>query len=484
MSDFQGQAMWTGSWLAQRAQKTPNATAVEVSGRVLSYGELREETDYWVAGLRERGVQSGDGVAALFENGLEWVLLLWALQEIGATLLPLNLRFVPQELAHVLRDSGARFLLHGSGEKAGLAEKTAALCPGLSRCEVRDGQGAEMWTTPGDDLGKREQSGPNSDPLAILYTSGTSGSPKGAMLSAKAFWASAVGSAALLETTAEGRWLVCMPLFHIGGLSILIRACIAGSCAVIHPHFDAEQVARALDEEKISEVSFVATMLERVMVARGQSPSPSNLRCVLLGGGPASDELLERAQALGYPIAPTYGLTEAASQVATRRPGGYAGLPSGGLEALPGTELRILDDEGKPLEPEEVGEICVRGPTLMRGYRGRPEETRRTLRGGWLHTGDVGLLDESGRLRVLERREDLIVSGGENIYPAELESVLESHPEIREAGVVGEAHPEWGARPVAWCVVQGAERPSASALEDFCRSRLGRVQSARSLLFY
>ena len=464
--------VWTGSWLTRRAQATPEAEAVEFAGRVLSYAELREETDSWVMKLRALGVEPGDRVAALLDNGLEWVRLLWAVQEIGATLLPLNLRFVSQELVHVLRDSRARFLLHGPDEQAVRAEEAAALCPGLIRCAVADDPWGEPVTTPTRPEENATPIEATSDLLAILYTSGTSGTPKGALLSADAFWASAVASAELLGTTAEDRWLVCMPLFHVGGLSILIRACVAGSCAVIHPRFDAEQVAEALEQKRISGVSFVATMLERVMAARGSSPSPPALRCVLLGGGPAPDALLERASAQGYPIAPTYGLTEAASQVATRVPGGFEGPPSGGLVPLPGTELRIVDEEGGSLEPGSVGEICVRGPTLMRGYEGLPEATQQALRGGWLHTGDAGVLDESGRLRVLERRDDLIISGGENIYPAEVESVLESHPLIREAGVVGEAHGDLGARPVAWCVADGNERPASSELEDFCRARL------------
>ena len=464
--------VWMGSWLLQRARKTPDAPAVEMAGRVISYGELREQVDAWVLALRARGVKPGDGVAAFFENGLEWVWLLWALQEMGATLLPLNLRFVPRELAHVLSDSGARFLLHATGEKATVAEEAAALCPGLVRCEVRDEKPGTVFETPGRSPAPRWKREGLTDPLAIVYTSGTSGSPKGAMLSGEAFWASATGSAALLGTSAEDRWLVCMPLFHVGGLSILIRACIAGSCAVIHPRFEAEEVGRALDQDGISGVSFVAAMLDRVIAARGSAPAPASLRIVLLGGGPASEGLLRRARSLHYPVAPTYGLTEAASQVATRPPGEFDGDPSGGLVALPGTELRIVDEEDRPLEAGLVGEICVRGPTLMHGYVGLPEETKKTLRQGWLYTGDAGRLDQAGGLRVLERREDLIISGGENIYPAEIEFILQSHPDIAEAGVVAEPHPELGARPVAWCVARGVDPPSPSELDAFCRREL------------
>ena len=221
-----------------------------------------------------------------------------------------------------------------------------------------------------------------------------------------------MGSAALLGTDSEERWLGCMPLFHVGGLSILLRACLAGSAVVVQPGFDAQAVSEALDGLEITGVSLVATMLGRLLDFRGERPAPPGLRRVLLGGGPAPRLLLARAHAAGYPLAPTYGLTEAASQVATRLPGDLGEPFDARLCPLPGTEIRVVDASGAVVGSGKAGEICVRGATLMRGYLGRPEATARALHQGWLHTGDLGLLDDRGRLRVLDRRDDLIVRGG------------------------------------------------------------------------
>ena len=262
-----------------------------------------------------------------------------------------------------------------------------------------------------------------------------------------------------------------MPLFHVGGLSILLRACLAGSAVVVQPGFDAQAVSAALDDLGITGVSLVATMLGRLLDARGERRAPPGLRRVLLGGGPASPALMARAHAAGYPLAPTYGLTEAASQVATRLPADVAPPFDERLSPLPGTEVRVVDTEGRVLGSGEAGEICVRGATLMREYLGRPEATARALRRGWLQTGDLGILDDRGRLRVLDRRDDLIVSGGENIYPAEIEAVLNGHPAVREVAVVGQPDAEYGARPMAWWVPLAPGSP-APDLEAYCRARL------------
>jgi O-succinylbenzoic acid--CoA ligase len=263
-----------------------------------------------------------------------------------------------------------------------------------------------------------------------------------------------------------------MPLFHVGGLSILLRAALGALPVVVHERFDPEAASHALDTEEITLVSLVPTMLERLLDVRGKRPAPPRLRCVLLGGGPAPRALVERAAELGFPLAPTYGLTEAASQVATLRPTGAADPMRDGLEPLPGTELRILAEQGRSAGPGEPGEILVRGPTVMRGYANRPDETRRVLRDGWLHTGDLGHLDTRGRLFVLDRRRDLIVSGGENVYPAEVEAALLEHPDVLEAGVAGVADAAFGRRPAAWLVLRPGRTLATRELERFCRQRL------------
>jgi O-succinylbenzoic acid--CoA ligase len=462
------------TWLAERAAIWPARPALEIAGRAVSYAELAARARELARRLRALGVREGDVVAALLPNGLAFAELLHAVPLCNATLLPLNLRLTARELAVQLRDGGARLLLHGGGALAERAAATAAAEDGRNLQTVEVGLGAERAPAPPaaePDPDPGERIDPRA-PLAILFTSGTTGRPKGAMLSHQNFLWSAVGSAFHLGVAPTDRWLACLPFYHVGGLSILLRCALYGIPAVVHERFDPEAVNRALDEIRVTLVSLVPTMLERVLAARGPHRAPPGLRCILLGGGPAPAPLLQRAAELGFPVAPTYGLTEAASQVATRPPH-EAGLPRDtDLRPLFGTEVRILDAQGRRAPPGEAGEIVVRGPTVMLGYANRPRETADALRDGWLHTGDAGVLDTCGALRVLDRRGDLIDSGGENVYPAEIEAVLLEHPAVAEAAVAAVPDPEYGRRPAAWLVLRVATTPGDPELRAFCRSRL------------
>ncbi|HWO74160.1 MAG TPA: AMP-binding protein, partial [Dehalococcoidia bacterium] len=263
----------------------------------------------------------------------------------------------------------------------------------------------------------------------------------------------------------------------VGGLAILLRSVIYGIPAVVHAAFDPARVNRAIDEEGVTIVSVVANMLQRMLDERHDRPFPDSLRCLLLGGGPAPEALLRRCAAVKAPVVQTYGLTEAASQVSTLSPEdalrklGSAGKP------LFGTELRILDDAGRDCPPGVAGEIAVRGPTVTPGYLKDSAATASALRDGWLHTGDAGYLDAEGYLYVLDRRDDLIISGGENVYPAEVEAVLASHPDVAEAGVFAIADERWGRAPAAAVVLRPGAAVTAEALIGFCRERLARYKT-------
>jgi O-succinylbenzoic acid--CoA ligase len=324
------------------------------------------------------------------------------------------------------------------------------------------------------------------DPAAvhsIIYTSGTTGHPKGAMIThGNLFW-SAFGSLVQLGLDPADRWLAVLPLCHVGGLSILVRGVINGTTSVIHESFDPARANRAVDEEGVTIVSLVATMLQRMLDERGDRPYPSTLRCILLGGGPVPDDLVERGLRLGLPIAQTYGLTETASQAVTLRLPEIPLKPgSAGRPLLP-TEVRIEREDGSLCEAGEAGEIAVRGPTVSPGYFRRPAESERTLRDGWLHTGDAGYLDGDGYLYVLDRRDDVIISGGENVYPAEVESVLGSHPAVREAGVFALPDAAWGQMvAAAVCLRSGAEA-SVDDLQSFCRERIAGYKVPKAIHF-
>ena len=275
----------------------------------------------------------------------------------------------------------------------------------------------------------------------VMHTSGTTKAPRPVALTFGNWLASALGSAVALGLDQDERWLCAMPLAHVGGLSILIRSAIYGTTPVLHERFDTDAVVDALSDAdaRITLVSLVPTMLARLLDAGLRRPPA--LRRALLGGGPIAPELLDRAAAAGVPVAPTYGMTEACSQIATN------GWP------LPGVELRTADD----------GELLVRGPTVAPGALDDD---------GWLWTGDLGTLDKHGRLTIMGRKADTIVTGGENVAPAEVEAVLLEHSSVADAGVFGRADPEWGEAVVAAVVPRNGARLDPGELRAHCAARL------------
>lgn len=438
-------------WLV--AGDDPGAPALEIADRVVSRGALAARADALAGWLAGEGLEAGAIVAVRLPAGEDFVALLHAVDRADAVLLPLDPRLPAAELAPALAQTRPRLLVRADDDRAGRAAAEAAGIPSA--------------TPPRRPHARVPRRGRALDaPLAAILTSGTTGPRKAALLSHAGFLASARASAQLLGTRPDDRVLACMPLFHVGGLSLLTRAALHGHPVVLHPRFDASAVAEGLEHRAISLLSLVPTMLERLLHAWGERPAPPSLRCVLLGGAAAPPELVERAARLGFPVARSYGLTEATSQVATLPPGSRDPARDG-LVPLPGTELRIASER-----PGGEGEILVRSPALMAGYLDRPDDTRRALAGGWLHTGDVGRLDARGHLTVLDRRRDLIVSGGENVYPSEVEAVLREHDDVLDAAVAAAPDAEFGQRPFAWIVARPGSAPSAGELARFCRARL------------
>jgi O-succinylbenzoic acid--CoA ligase len=472
-------------WLDRVARHRGEEEALLVQGTSIDYTTLVARSRSSAARLRSLGVEAGDLVAVLAPPSSAGVALLHGVLDGGFVMLPLNQRLSESEQADALIRTHARFLVVARDVDRASAER---LCDSAG-CGLLEFDSTDIplereieWTClrPLPDsksaVFAEHRARRHAEHAAlVLQTSGTSGRPKAAILSLANLIASAEASAEMLGSKERDRWLLCMPLFHIGGLSILIRSALLGTSVVLHERFDADRVACALDEDRVTQVSFVATMLAKVIDARGARRAPASLSLVLLGGGPASQALLLRAHRLGYPLAPTYGLTEAASQVATRPPSETISDEddlAAGLAPLPGVEIRVVGADGNPVEAGTEGEIEVRGSVLMCGYLDDPGATSESIREGWFATGDVGRLDSVGRLRVLDRREDLIVSGGENVYPAEIESVLGTSPEVADAGVIGVSDEAYGARPLAFVVLRQGASLDRVALDAYCRTRL------------
>lgn len=450
-------------WLQQRAALTPDRVALITEAERWSFRELDERATRAAQALITSGIAAGDRVALLLRNGPSFVTLVHALSRAGAVIVPLNTRLTPAEIQWQLTDVHARLLIYDVAHRA-----AAQATPDLQ--SVSD----TTLTTNDASAASHHARFPLASPHSILYTSGTTGHPKGAVLTFGNHWWSAMGSALNLGLRENDRWLACLPLFHVGGLAILLRSVIYGITAEVHAAFDPVAVNRAIDDG-VTIVSVVSVMLRRMLDARRDQPYPPTLRCVLLGGGPAPRDLLEACAQRGLPVVQTYGLTEAASQVATLAPEeALRKLGSAGKPLFP-TELRIEREAG------EVGEIVIRGPTLTSGYVDQPDATAQAWRDGWFHTGDLGYLDDEGYLYVLDRRADLIISGGENVYPAEVEATLLTHPAVEEAGVVGAPDERWGQVPIAFIKTQS---PLTEAeLRQFCAERLARYKIPARMVF-
>ena len=461
-----------GSWLLQQAQLRPDHPAVVWGGGGTSYSELAARVDALAARLRGTGVAAGDRVAVLMRNDLLYVEIIHALIELEAVLVPFNVRLASPEIKTLVDDAEPRLLIYGDG--------LAPLGQDVSKSSraVRVVSADELRALPRKPARLLPRLRLDRD-QTMVFTSGTTGRPKGARLTFANQLASAKASAERLGVDPRDRWLASLPLYHVGGLAIVLRSAIYGTTVVLAERFDERAIAGSLERDGVTIVSLVPTMLTRLLDVLPHGRVPETLRCVLLGGGPIPDGLLERCRDADIPVAPTYGLTEAASQVATQPPGVATRKGATAGPPLPGTTLRIVDRNGADQKAGVPGEILVRGPQVMAGYWNRPEETTRVLQGGWLHTGDIGFIDEEGDLFVLDRREDLIVSGGENIYPAEVEAVLLSHPKVAEAGVVGVLDPTWGQLVAAFVVPRPRAELAEEELESHCRSKLARFKVPR-----
>ena len=464
----------TADWLSARVRATPHKAFLHVAAETYSFADMDRLARAMAAFIKGRAhVGAGDHVALFMRNGPAAVLSLLALMRLGAVIVPLNTRLTAEELKWQIKNSSCRLLIcERDGEAIARAVADAVLVfPGAANLTARDDADAPA----GIDL--------NRD-FAIIHTSGTSGRPKAAILTYNNIFQSALGSAFRLGLLPDDRWLCVLPLYHVGGLSIILRSLIYGTAVELSPmkRFDADAVNRLLTERPISLISLVPTMLSRLLDAKARPWNP-RLRLVLLGGEATPVELVSRCHGEGIPIAPSYGLSEAASQVATATPALLGAKPESVGKPLLFTELRVLDEGGDDTAPGEPGEIIVKGPQVMRGYHNDAAATARSLRAGWLHTGDIGTLDEDGDLVVLQRREDLIVSSGENIYPAEVEKALREHPAIEDVIAVGLADAKWGQRVAAAIQLRDGRDVSEDEIIAFARGMLASYKIPREIRF-
>ena len=400
--------------------------------------------------LRSHGIERGQRIGLAGLNAPTTAALLQALPLAGVTTVLFNRRLTADELVEQLARAHVNRVLADPAHPLATKRTTIAIPASFPDQPVAD-------ATPLTD----------NHAALVLFTSGTSGAPKAARLTWSALRHAADTAVQVLDLGPTSSWLGCLPLDHIGGAMVILRSGRGGGKIILHDRFDADAVTQTMDGNQVHGISVVPTMLHRLLAARGERPWPTALRCLLTGGGPLSADDIARSTALGLPPSQTYGLTEAASQVCTLLPADAAAHAGSAGRPLPGMQVRIVD-----------GVIDVRGPALFSGYETAGSVTEPLNADGWFTTGDLGELDANGFLTVFGRRSDLILSGGENVYPAEVEAALERHPQIAEAGVYGVADDEWGQVVAAVLVARGTP-PSDADLTTWLASMVAGFKRPR-----
>jgi len=498
-------------WLAEAAATSPDKLAFIADDIMWSYARLHEAVGEVAEKLAQQGVQPGDRVAVHMPSSASYVIHIHALTRLGATIVALNTRLTAIERTFQIKAAGCKSIVSATAY-------SSFFSPLPLHTPI-----IEYFSTLRRVMASETRPIDPQAVQSILFTSGTTGTPKGAQITYANLYASAKASAERLGVEPHDRWLAPLPLYHAGGMSVVWRSVLYRTAMVLENGFDIDRIQAHFDTNQITLFSLVPTQLYRLIQANVRFPK--SLRLILLGGAAATPELLQQAIERGLPVATTYGLTEAASQVATMLPEEVRRKPGSVGKPLPGTSVRIVDEalslrsqpsppaplpksadrrsqrggergvrngnilgvaeqlaqvseSGHSLPPGQIGEIVVQGPTVMPGYIGQPPLVDQTF-----PTGDLGYLDVDGDLWIVQRRSDLIVSGGENIYPAEVETALRSHAAVAEACVVGLPDVEWGQRVAAAVVVKPDESVTETELLAHITSQLAPYKRPRLLRF-
>jgi long-chain acyl-CoA synthetase len=460
--------------------------ALHFEGRDLTNVDQQRAAVRVAHALRRLGVAPGDRVVVLLPNCPEVLQAYGGVLRVGAVIVPIVFLLSPDEVRHILEDSGAKVVITAP-ELASKIEGwpgPVVLVGGEAPASTMKGARAwEEWLANEPDAFPMVERA-DGDLAVILYTSGTTGRPKGVALSHANLASNARSAASLYELDREQWNLAVLPLSHSYGLVTMNAGNILGTKAVLLRWFNPEAVLEAIPRFRVQAMAGVPTMYVYLLnYPDAGGYDTSSVRSWGSGSAPLPIEIVEPfEQRFGGRLLEGYGLTEASPVVSTTRLSGVRKLGSVG-QPIPGVEVAILGDDDRALPVGETGEIGVRGPNVMVGYYGLPEETARTLRGGWLHTGDVGRLDGDGFLYIVERKKDLIIRGGFNVYPREVEEVLYAHPAVAEAAVVGMRDALMGEEVCAFVTLKTGAAADAEALIAFCQSRLAKYKCPRQVRF-
>ena len=484
-------------YLDYQAREHPDVEFAVLGDHTITYREAVSEANRLANAFASAGLQIGDRLAFLSKNSIEHALLFYAASKAGVVPVPLNYRMASPEWAYIINDAQAKMLI-ASAAYVSIVEGFRGELKAVERFIAIDADGAEGW----DDYHRWVADQPDTAPDRVvtdehdvyqLYTSGTTGHPKGAVLTHGAVSAQLHQLQLVVQGTPGERALIVAPLYHAAAAITAFSSVAGGGSLYIQEDFNPIEVVRALSEERVTQATLVPAMIQAclVFVPDIAERDYSSLRRISYGASPIAEETLRRAvEVFKCEFAQGYGMTETTAVLTYLLPADHklalkekpelllsAGRP------LVGTELRVVDEDDKPLPNGTIGEIIGRGPQLMRGYWNLPDESAEALRGGWMHTGDAGVMDEEGYIYIQDRVKDMIVSGGENIYPRVIEDVLFKHPAIADAAVIGVPDKQWGETVKAIVVLRDGATATEEEIIEFCRDKLGGYERPRSVDF-
>lgn len=471
-------------WLKRWSQYSPQGVALKdgESGREVRYADFFQEALRGAEALRDLGVSRGDRVAVLSPNELEYVFLFFAAQRLGAILVPVNYRLTPREVEHILVDSSPKVLVYHPEFQDLVDQISTESSP--SRVLPLFGTGSYVSLAAGATGAETPFAAEPSDAAMIIYTSGTTGAPKGALLSHEMLFWNSVNTTLRLNINQGDCTVIFLPFFHTGGWNVLTTPFLhRGAKIVLLKKFDAERILRLSAEEKATLLFGVPTTMDMMTRTPAfQTADLSSIRYAIVGGEPMAVELIETWHTKGIPVRQGYGLTEFGPNVFSLneqdaiRKIGSIGFPNFYVQA------RVVDEIGREVATGHVGELVLRGPMCMKGYWGNDRATVEAIRDGWLHTGDLVRCDDEGYFFVVGRKKDMFKSGGENVYPAELEKVIRSLPGVREVAVVGVPDEKWGEVGKAF-VVRESDGLTEDSLRAHCARNLAKFKIPKHFAF-
>ncbi|NNL66766.1 MAG: long-chain-fatty-acid--CoA ligase [Myxococcales bacterium] len=480
--------------LDYRAREHADEDFAVQGDRRLRYGEALETANRWANAFVAEGLQPGDRVAYLSKNSIEHALFYYAASKAGVVPVPLNYRLAPPEWTFILNDAEAKILV-ASPEFAAAVEREPLTS--VKRFfsvggEVAGYESFEAFGAAGAPTPPEIEIDSESD-VYQMYTSGTTGRPKGAVLQHRAVGAQLHQAVMAFGGAPGDRTLIVAPLYHAAAAITTFCAVQTGSTLVIHEDFVPGDVVRALSEDRIRMALLVPAMIQFCLIAVPdvKERDYSDLALIVYGASPIAEQTLRDAiDTFDCEFLQGYGMTETTAAATYLFPadhrralGGQPELLLSAGRPLLGTRVRVVDAEDRPVPNGTIGEVVIRGPQVMRGYWNREEASAEALRGGWMHTGDAGILDDEGYLYIQDRVKDMIVSGGENVYPREIEDVLFQHPGVADAAVIGIPDEKWGETVKAIVVKAEGQDPSAEEILEFCKGKLGGYKQPRSVDF-